>query len=387
MTVVSGIFLLSACFCVLMLFVLSSLLRYHVAGVKEWIAANVVAFVAFVLYAWGRELPPLLAYEAANGSYALAGLLVLAGFRRFFERSVPLAAFAAGLLLFVAAIALFHYVWDSFALRTLAVSAFQVVILSAIALTIVRAGPQGHARYPYLFTATTATLLVIGNAVRAMVHAVQSGEAVSLLQPSLMGIIFMSVGAFVLPTLSFGAMMMVHDRMLSRTGNSARRDFLTGAMTRSAFLELLEHECLRSRRWRKNLTVLMLDVDHMKSINEEFGHAAGDQLLVDIVLQADKAIRSVDSLARLGGEEFAVLLPETDHLAALGVAQRLLALMQPSGAGLRPECTVSIGFATLCDEDEIDDLLARAAGAMVTAKAAGGNRVVCAETLSIKSEA
>lgn len=380
MTIVSGIFLLSAGFCVLMLFVLSSLLRYQAAGVKEWIAANAVALVSFILYALGRQLPPLLAYEAANVTYALAGTLALAGFLRFFSRSVPVAAFATGLVVFLVAITLFHYTYDSFPLRTVTVSAYQVAILSAIAFTIVRSREQWNAHYPYLFTALTATLLAIGNAVRAAVHVAQSGQVTSLLQPSASGIFFMSAGAFVLPVLTFGAMMMVHDRMLAAAGNAARRDFLTGALTSGAFRELLEHEWSRCRGGRKKPTLLMLGIDRMKSINEAFGHAVGDQVLVDIALQADRAIRHGDCFARTGGAEFAILLRDTERDAALALALRLLASIQRSRSNPgQPACTVSIGLATLCGEESMPGMLKRARAARDEAKAAGGDRVVCAD--------
>jgi len=379
MTVISGIFLLSAGFCVLMLFVLSSLRRHETLGLKEWMAANAVAVVSFILYAFGRQLPPLLAYEAANVMYALAGALTLAGFRRFFSCRVPMVALSAGLGLYTLAIAVFHYAYDSFPLRTITVSVFQIGILWAIALTIFRARKDWHAPYPYLFTAATATLFAIGNAVRASVHVAQSGEVTSLLQPSTAGILFLSAGAFLLPVLTFGAVMMAHDRILASMGHPSRRDFLTGALTRSAFYELLEREWALSGRTRGKLALLMLDIDHIKSINNNFGYAAGDQALVDIALQANRVLRQRDCFARVGASEFAMLLDDTDREQALATAQRLLALIRRSRAQPgKPECTVSIGLATFCENESLAETLKRVKQARDEAKAAGGNRVVCA---------
>lgn len=381
MTVISGIFLLSAGFCLLMLFALSSLSRHTTPGRKEWMMANAVAFVSFLLYAFGRVLPPFLAYEAANVSYALASALVLVGFRRFFSCKVPVAALSAGLALYTLAIAVFHYTYDSFPLRTITVSVFQIAILSTIAATIYRARKYWHTPYPYLFTAATAMLFVVGNAVRAAVHVVQSGEVTSLLQPSAVGIFFLSAGAFVLPMLTFGAVMMAHDRILALTGHPSRRDFLTGALTRNAFYELLEHEWAMAGKERRKLALLMLEIDNVKSINDSFGHAAGDQALVDIALQADKVLRSRDCFARVGGKEFAMLLEGNDKDQALATAQRLLSLIQRARSHPgKPACTISIGLASRCGNASLAETLKRAKLAREEAKAAGGNRVVSTDS-------
>ncbi|GAB3541554.1 GGDEF domain-containing protein [Noviherbaspirillum agri] len=362
-----------------MLSALASLLRHETPGLKEWMAANAVAFVSFILYALGRQLPPWLAYEAANVTYALSGALALAGFRRFFSCPVPVAALSAGLTVYSVTVALFHYAYDSFVLRTLTVSAFQVAILSAMALTIFRARERWHAPYPYLFTAIAAVLYAAANVVRAAVHIWQAGEVTSLLQPSASGIVFMSAGAFVLPLLTFGAVMMAHDRTLASTGHPSRRDFLTGALTRKAFDELLERESARAGTSRRKLALLMLDVDDMKSINARFGHAVGDQVLMDIALAADRALRQRDSFARIGGTEFAILLADADQDHAVATAHRLLALIRRARSHPdKPDCSISIGLATLCKREALAETVKRVKQAREDARAAGGNRVVCA---------
>lgn len=386
MTVLSGIFLVSACLCILMLVVLSALDRRDESGVAEWMMANAVAFASFILYALGRQLPPLLAYEAANATYALATLVALAGFRRFSGRSVSITVYAVSLILFTVAIALFHYKYDSFALRTIAVSTFQAVALASIAGMVFQAKDAGHSRYPYLFTASAATIFALGNAVRAVVHVAQSGAVSSLLQPSPWSVFFISAGALVLPALTFGAMMMVHDRMLIHAANAASRDFLTGALTREIFLERLEREWARCRRTGRNLSMLMIEVDRTQALRAEFGNAAGDQVKVNVALLADGVFRSTDCFARMGAAEFAAVLPQTGPAAALKIAQRLRSRVAKaaapaeitSGHGGAPACTISIGLAVLREGESIPDLLAHAQKALHAAKAAGGNRVECA---------
>ncbi|QDZ28964.1 diguanylate cyclase [Noviherbaspirillum sp. UKPF54] len=383
MTLISGIFLVSACLCILMLVVLSSHIRMDEPGATEWAAANAIGFVAFILYALGRQLPPLIAFEAANTAYAAAVMAMLAGFRRFAGGRLSPLAGATWLAIFTAAIALFHYRYDSFALRTITVSAFQSVVLAAIAVTVFGNRQARRLCYSCLLTGAVAALFGAGNGVRAMVHVFQSGEVTSLLQPSPSSIFFLSAGALVLPALTCGAMMMVHEHALAHAADAASRDFLTGAMTRHAFLERVEREWARPG---KEFAVLMLEVDRLPLIRQTFGNAAGDQMMADIALRAESVLRSADCFARFDAQKFAVLLPQTGTPTALKIAQRLAARVErpeataefAPGQDETPTCTVSIGVAALGQGESIPDLLGHAQEALQAARTAGGNRVVCA---------
>lgn len=380
------IFLIAALFCLVMVLVLSSLLRTGIPGVKEWTVANATALAAFILYAFGTELPPLIAYEIANGAYAAAAATMLLGFRRFFLRDISVAVMAAGVVLLMAAIGIFHYQFDSFALRTLMVSIFQGGICVTIAVAIFQSGKARRSRYPCRFTAVMAILWALGHGVRAVVHMLGAHELTSLLQPSPWNQFFLSLGVLMLPTLTLGGVLMVHDMMMVKAEHAANRDFLTGAWSRRAFFELVDRELTRTVRSGRPVSLLMLDVDNFKPINDTFGHAAGDQVLVDIVLRAETVIRSIDYFARIGGEEFAVLLPETDHAAALLVAERLrsnLDRRQPDsnakGEISTAPYTVSIGVATLRDGESFQALMRRADAALYEAKVSGRNLVVASQ--------
>ncbi len=379
------IFLIAALLCVTMLLVLSSFLRSGIAGVREWSIANLLACGAFILYPFGRELPPLIAHEVANGVYAAAAAAMLLGFRRFFAQKTHFALLGSGVLLVTLAIALFHYRIDSFAWRTVTVSAFQAGIGIAIAWTVLQSRPATpRSRYPYLFTKAVGVTVAIGHAVRAAIYVANPVELTSLLQPSPWNLLFVSAGTMALPALTLGAVMIVHDAMLAKAEHAANRDFLTGAWSRRALFELAEVELTRARRAGRELSLLVFDIDHFKTINDRFGHATGDQVLIDVVARASLAIRSGDYLGRIGGEEFAVLLPETNQADALMVAERLRAsLQQNAGAGDpekqadAPVFSVSIGVALLRDAETFHDLMRRTDAALYQAKIAGRNRVAC----------
>lgn len=161
-------------------------------------------------------------------------------------------------------------------------------------------------------------------------------------------------------------------------------DLLTGLNNRAHFLNLGEAELSRSRRYGRPLGVLMLDVDYFKRINDTHGHAAGDVALQAVSAAIVRELRTVDIIGRLGGEEFSVILPETDVINTIQVAERIRAAVERSrvdvGNSLRIPLTISIGATILLPgETNIDRLLARADAALYRAKRSGRNRVVFSE--------
>ena len=161
----------------------------------------------------------------------------------------------------------------------------------------------------------------------------------------------------------------------------ATTDPLTGANNRRSLLEKGASELLRSRRYEHPFSLLMIDVDNFKTINDTYGHNAGDMVLKSLVSMSTKVLRSTDLFGRIGGEEFAVILPETDDQKAIEVAERLRKglselTVQSEEGPIR--FTVSIGLATLKDEtDNLLSIMKRSDAALYKAKENGKNRVVC----------
>ncbi|MBP9905251.1 MAG: GGDEF domain-containing protein [Rhodoferax sp.] len=164
----------------------------------------------------------------------------------------------------------------------------------------------------------------------------------------------------------------------------AHTDFLTGLHNRRDFFEIGERELVRTRRHGSELAVLMLDIDFFKAVNDRHGHQAGDQVLQGLCRICQQNIRSIDLAGRLGGEEFAILLPDTGSVRALEVAERLRAAVAvqtlPVAAGVPIAITVSIGVAALgAHHDDLTSLLHSADTALYAAKSAGRNRVHLAD--------
>jgi diguanylate cyclase (GGDEF)-like protein len=157
-------------------------------------------------------------------------------------------------------------------------------------------------------------------------------------------------------------------------------DWLTGIYNRRHFETLARAELARCQRYMRPLSILMLDVDHFKAINDRFGHAAGDRVLQTIAALCRGAKRDSDVVARLGGEEFALMLPETTEAAAVQLAERLRQQVlecAPTVDGEKLDVTVSIGIAgASLRTSGIEALLRRADQALYEAKRKGRNRVV-----------
>jgi diguanylate cyclase (GGDEF)-like protein len=161
----------------------------------------------------------------------------------------------------------------------------------------------------------------------------------------------------------------------------ATTDGMTGIYNRRHFMTLADHEWNRSRRYGRPLSFLMIDIDFFKSINDRFGHEVGDPMIVHLTTLARACRRDSDVLARIGGEEFALLLPETDLAQAQLVAERLRCDVGENPLIARSDrilTTISIGVAA-CNVGMIGiaDLMRAADQALYDAKGGGRNRVVC----------
>ena len=374
-----SLLLVTTALSVVMLFVLTSLRGSGVDGVREWGQANAMAVLALLLFASRGVLPDLLSIEGANLLFIAAAALMLAGFRRHLGMPVPVRPLLLGGLATMGGLVYFHLVADLLPMRTVLVSLYYFSAYLAIGRTI-PPEPEARLRYPFLFTRRAAFFLGAVHGCRGIFYALQVGEPLSFLDPAPYNLAFFAIGTLALPALTLGAVMMANARVIRETAYAADHDHLTGAWSRRAFFNFAEHEHARAGRIKSSLSLLVFDADHFKRINDTCGHATGDRVLRDIVSHAQEVIRKIDYCARLGGEEFAVLLPDTCHGTAMDVAARLRSALDRSlhmGPSTLPVAyTVSIGVATLAPGETLAELMARADAALYVAKADGRNRVV-----------
>jgi diguanylate cyclase (GGDEF)-like protein len=159
----------------------------------------------------------------------------------------------------------------------------------------------------------------------------------------------------------------------------AQRDFLTGVMSRRAFMGEIDRQMALCTRHDRTSSIIMFDVDHFKSVNDRFGHPAGDMVLKEIAGRVSAELRVEDCIGRLGGEEFAVLLPDTSAEKALNFAERLRTSLAacPMPLDVPVQVTASFGIAEFtCDMKEAVEWLSPADAALYSAKKGGRDRCV-----------
>jgi diguanylate cyclase (GGDEF)-like protein/PAS domain S-box-containing protein len=161
----------------------------------------------------------------------------------------------------------------------------------------------------------------------------------------------------------------------------ATTDPLTELLNRRSFTELGEKEVSRAKRYSSRLVAMMIDIDHFKKVNDTYGHAVGDEVLKKVTEIFRQAHRNIDILGRLGGEEFGLILPETEIDEATNLAERLREMIERASVFAKSQevrFTISLGVAALRPEDNsLDDLMKRADEALYKAKDSGRNCVIC----------
>lgn len=166
-----------------------------------------------------------------------------------------------------------------------------------------------------------------------------------------------------------------------RVQTLAVTDGLTGLLNHRAFSNILNREFVKTKRYQKPLSLIMMDVDNFKTVNDRYGHQAGDQTLREFARLCSEVVRDIDIVARYGGDEFVVILPDTELQQAMTVAERIhaaiVAQVPPDDARYATGFTVSMGIAS-CPHQRIasaDDLVSEADKALYVAKAGGRNQI------------
>lgn len=164
--------------------------------------------------------------------------------------------------------------------------------------------------------------------------------------------------------------LKAHNKQLTLISQT---DALTNVSNRLKLNSVLNYEFARARRTLQPLSVILIDLDHFKKVNDELGHIAGDAVLKEVSGILTSQVRSIDVVGRWGGEEFLIICPETDTPSAMVVAERIIHAVRTFPFSCNRLQTISIGVASLSENDTPDTLLSRADEALYNAKSAGRN--------------
>jgi len=341
-----------------------------------------IYLVAVVVYVFILLLPVILAGSAAGGGAmglqttarfvaVVACLAIILGVGRLHEpRQLQLATLVWALVV-VAAELVVRLTWleDFYYQASLDVVLIMAIYMAVPNKFIYRLAPA------WLLTLGKLLLFVIFRDSIPLVPLLSS--ILALLLANVMGLL---ISKWLYTYRRLGYKAQYNERLAAQEVERLETtDALTGALNRRRFLEILNREYQRYQRTSHGFSLLFIDLDHFKSINDIYGHTAGDAVLMQFVEKIQTHIRKIDAFARLGGEEFALLLPETGIDKALEAAERLRAICETMTANTEAGelvFTVSFGATEVQQQDEsIDVLLSRAEQALYKAKENGRNRV------------
>jgi diguanylate cyclase (GGDEF)-like protein len=181
--------------------------------------------------------------------------------------------------------------------------------------------------------------------------------------------------ALVGPTVVGARIIRRAQTLQAEVSRLSQEDHLTGLSNRRRITQLLEQEIRRVMRCGDAFSVILIDIDHFKSVNDQFGHQVGDAVLKKIADVIRTGIRASDAVGRWGGEEFMVLLPQTDTAGGISLAEKLLRRIETTDFGEVGHRTASFGVASFDQSDDIESLVARADAGLYAAKKRGRNRI------------
>ena len=353
--------------------------------IRLWVRGLLIQPFAYGLFAVRELVPEWLTIVVANVLLITAFAHLIQAIREY-SRAPDRSLFFFGIvLLTIVGELIFTYTWPSLHARVIFIS----TIISALALFGISALCRKNEPItrPEYLVATMFGVAVLIMLVR-MATTPSSGMTLITSSSVMQGIVF--TYASLMPVIATsGFLLMCGERMNKDLARLATLDPLTGVFNRRTMTELANQAIAASKRQGRPLSLLILDIDHFKRINDQFGHEAGDLALCRFVELLEEAIRGADVIARIGGEEFVIILPDANEAAAIALAERVLERLRDSGfmiSGWPVPLQASIGVGTLGPAiSDLETLLREADRAMYEAKHSGRNRVVAASQLHEQS--
>jgi diguanylate cyclase (GGDEF)-like protein len=354
------------------LLLLSWLEHRRQAALVVWAAGFLTASVAATLIIVARgDIPNFFSIVVGNALLAIAYGILWCGARTFERKNVSVPLALIGLLVWLAACSI-SPIYARPEARASVMAAIGICYSLLAVLELWRGRGDGQWRWPII-------LLLLGHAASIPIYVPVAGAwrhpdpaDVDLLTFMIFETAFVSVcGAYLLGGL-------VKDQISANFRRASLTDPLTGVMNRRGFLEIGERLLARARFGKEPVALVMFDIDWFKRINDQFGHATGDDVLIAFCRTAWAESRTNDLFARIGGEEFVMLLPGTVAQEAMGLAERIRAAVEAAAHIIDEHTiriTVSAGVASSNEGISLEAFLIAADNALYRAKAAGRNRV------------
>jgi len=352
----------------------------NIPGLRLWALALFCTTVFCANLMLRDHVPQLPSVLLAQGSIALTAYLCLLGAREYMGRAPLRHGMAAvAMVLLLVTVAYFTVVQPHLGVRFVLSGLVPGTCFLFAAHTMAKGGfRKVPARY--LFAGTVGVhgvfLLVRPLLFKLAAPADASQPETGMVAALSQFVVLESTMALVL--VAFGALMLTNEFITNELRHLAEVDPLTNVFNRRAFLTLLDKAMSNAQRTQTTLPVLVMDLDHFKNVNDSWGHRAGDDVLRHFVMLAQRCLRKEDVMGRLGGEEFAIFLPNAGAGGAIAVAERLRAMVEAHPVVTEQRSialTVSVGVTLCVGSESAGTALQRADEAMYLAKERGRNRV------------
>ncbi len=349
--------------------------------IGAWGKAMLVLAIGLLGLALRGAIPDWISAALAN-TVIVAGIVLALRSLRVFLGSGPRDVLGWTLTAALFVLLLFYTVFrPSHEVRTIAISVALAIMAWRAALLLHRGAPP-ESRLSCRFTEYVFWAVAVLTLAR-IAGTLLAPPPGSLAPNPLNAAAFLGYAGFIIVA-TLGVMWMEIETLQAELVRSAHYDSLTGIYNRGTFLAECEREVSRSARGGAAFSLAIFDIDRFKQVNDRYGHPAGDQVLRAFADVLRTGIRKHDTVGRYGGEEFALLMPQTGKDTALRVAERIRRALESRGVSVdvgRIEVTVSAGVATYgADGEDWDTLLSVADTALYEAKDAGRNRVATAGT-------
>jgi diguanylate cyclase (GGDEF)-like protein len=333
------------------------------------------AALAMTRFVAADSLLPLL----AGGTVMIfAACLAAMGIQRFYDKPVGWRGTALITGASFTGLTFFIFGYDSVSMRILIYSLGQSVPL-ALMLKLLLSRQNGRINPGARLAGIVSIIIIAVYVVRAGSNVFHIGGDTSFVRFNLFQSVLVLVLMFLSMSLNFGFLLMAMDRLRNEVADLALMDDLTGVGNRRRLLQRLTEECARSERGGETFSLLVIDLDGFKTINDTHGHAAGDACLQHFALMTQTRLRPADMLARTGGDEFCVVLPASALREGAMVARRILEVCrQDAAACVAGDIPISLSIGVAQWSREIgsfpDRLMAAADHALYAAKNDGKNR-------------
>lgn len=345
----------------------------NIPGLLLWGLAPLLCGAAALTYSLEGVVPPALAALGGHALLLAGEVLFLMGSQRFLGVRTHGRLWALLCVADLLLLAWFYLVQPDYRVRMLLLGGLRTAILATHLVVLLRWARGFAGTFMAAVVAAQLLTLVARTIAVVWVYSAHSQR----FDASLVQSVYLLVSVFSLMLLSIGCQFMASERVRDEFKYLATHDDLTGAMARRTVIEASRQELSRWQRYGEPLSLLLLDVDHFKRINDGHGHQAGDQVLTELVQVLRCSVRQVDLLGRYGGEEFIVLLPATNLAAACQLAERMRHAVAEHGFEAAPQgVTVSIGVSSVMAGDAcVEARSSRADAALYLAKRDGRNLV------------